>query len=124
MEATINYADYVRFTSKPITRDTMKIKIDRKVPIQTTPNSVELMLLAPVPEPVIDVSFGEVDDRTFGLTVAEVNVKKDENVARFWVSLRIKNGRPVMEVTTKVGKDKKEVVKQLQGSFNIAQKVG
>lgn len=72
-------------------------------------------------EPVVTIDGDEVESRSSlggGPGVARVDVKGDlGKIARFWVSVSIKNGRPVLSVSTVVGE--KQVSRKLTGSFNL-----
>lgn len=66
-----------------------------------------------------DLTVEELSERT--AAVGTVNVKgKDGKLARFWVDVRMVNGKPVLQVTTKASMAKdKDVRKQITGRFNI-----
>ncbi len=73
------------------------------------------------PSPVIFVNEADVEN-TFRQEVAQILVEKENGeYARFWVSVRVSNGRPKVYVTTKIGKGetRKQVERSVQGTFNL-----
>lgn len=54
--------------------------------------------------PLISVAESVIDDSTFGFSVCDVEIKmEDGTTCRFFVSAKMKNGRPTLEVATNVG---------------------
>ena len=73
-------------------------------------------------EPQMNVSASEAECRTFGLGVLQLDVHNDDTHStkkgqecRFWITLKVRNGRPVVQVTTKDGK--KETKRELVGIY-------
>lgn len=62
-------------------------------------------------EPRVTVTVDEVETKTFGLGVSEIDVidKAKDKKCRFWVTVKIKDGKPVLIVSTKnlQGQEKK-----------------
>jgi hypothetical protein len=75
--------------------------------------------LAPnMPEPSLKVSEAEAEEKTFGLSALQLDVHKDNDTyCRFWITVRIRRGRPVVQITTKHPKTGKETTKEISGSY-------
>lgn len=70
--------------------------------------------------PVIQLDSDVFESRA-NCEVAQIDVVGPTGeVARFWLSVVMKRGRPTVTMTTKPDKDlRSEVTKKLQGTFNI-----
>lgn len=54
--------------------------------------------------PLISVAQSVIDNSSFGFSVCDVEIKmEDGSTCRFFVSAKMKNGRPTLEVATNVG---------------------
>jgi hypothetical protein len=79
-------------------------------------NTIEFPNHVPAPHITLD---GEYVASREWTEAAMVDVKTDDGkVGRFWVSVRIKNGRPVCSVHTKPNKDDgKQISKRVTGMY-------
>lgn len=69
----------------------------------------------------VEVDADLVDNQTFGLNVCDVVMNfEDGKYAKFFVTLRIKNGRPVCEVSTNL--HNKETKKSVMGVKRVDQR--
>jgi hypothetical protein len=70
--------------------------------------------------PVVEVAYDEVEPRgAHGLEAVQVVVEDEQGLrSRFWVNVRVKNGRPVATITTKPDlAGNRQVSKSVTGTF-------
>jgi len=76
---------------------------------------------APTPSPTIRVNEADIGGR-WDIEACRIEVEKENGeFSRFWVSVRVENGRPKVYVTTKTGKlseSRTQVQKSITGTFN------
>jgi hypothetical protein len=70
-------------------------------------------------EPVVELDAAEQGERD-AIGILHIDVSNAQGlVARFWITERLRNGRPQIIVTTKVAKDKEvQRSKSVTGTFN------